>query len=295
MSRLSKLVIGCGYLGHRVAQAWVDAGDEVFALTRQQEKAQQWAAAGLQPIVADVTQPETLAALSALPELSSVLYAVGFDRQASASMRQVYVDGLSQVLQHLPAVERFIYISSTGVYGQTEGDWVDETSPCVPVRENGKVCLDAESILQAHPQLGPRSTVLRLAGIYGPGRVPHQQLVRTGEPVPVDPSGYLNLIHVDDAARVVQAAEHGPRGLYLVSDGCPVLRSDYYAELARLLHAPPPTFTPPAVDSPVANRSLASKRICNRRLLDQLPLKFLYPNFAAGLSAILQAESTGTV
>jgi nucleoside-diphosphate-sugar epimerase len=103
-----------------------------------------------------------------------------------------------------------IYISSVGVYGPSDGDWVDESTPCEPHREGGKASLAAEQVLAGHA-LGRRGLILRLAGIYGPGRIPLAEKIRKGEPLPVSPEGYLNLIHVDDAARVVLAAEEKAR------------------------------------------------------------------------------------
>ena len=100
---------------------------------------------------------------------------------------------------------RFIYISTTGVYGTAGGEWVDEETPPDPQRDGGRASLAAEQVLAAHP-LGARSIILRLAGIYGPGRVPFLDKLRAGEPIPAPSAGYLNLIHVDDAAAVVVAA-----------------------------------------------------------------------------------------
>ena len=98
-------------------------------------------------------------------------------------MATVYVDGLQAALDALPtATGRIIYISSTGVYGQTSGEWVDEESECRPTREGGRVCLAAEGVL-ASPDLGQRAVVLRLAGIYGPGRIPR----RTELPAKIPP------------------------------------------------------------------------------------------------------------
>ena len=141
---------------------------------------------------------------------------------------------------------KFIYISSTGVYGQSGGEWVDEDSACEPLREGGRACLDAEQILLAHP-LGQRAVILRLAGLYGPGRIPLADSIRRNQPIEAPAQGWLNLIHVDDAARVVLAAEERapPPRTYVVSDGTPVERREYFAELARLLGAAPPRFVAP--------------------------------------------------
>jgi nucleoside-diphosphate-sugar epimerase len=285
----TRLVIGCGYLGLRVAGRWQRRGDEVFAVTRSAERASVLRQSGLCPIVADVTCRETL---SALPPAETVLYAVGYDREAGLSMREVYVTGLLAVLDSLPAsINRLIYISSTGVYGQTDGQWVIEDSECEPTRESGRVCLEAERALQAH-RLGERSVILRLAGIYGPGRLPNQSALRTAEPIAAAPDGYLNLIHVDDGASVVlAAAEHGqPSPLYLVSDGHPVPRREYYAEAARLLGAPPPRFVSPPPESPKAARAEGSRRVSNARMLAELGVQLKYPTFREGLAAGLGAD-----
>ncbi|MEQ8788930.1 MAG: SDR family oxidoreductase [Pirellulaceae bacterium] len=287
---MSKLIFGCGYLGSRVASLWLDAGHTVSAVTRSQDRAAEFRARGLRPIVADVTTPETL---QALPDADTLLFAVGFDRGAGKSIREVYVEGLRAVLDALPTtVGRILYISSTGVYGQRDEQWVDEDSPCEPTREGGKACLAAEQLLRQHP-LGDRAVILRMAGIYGPGRIPRSADIVRGTPLPSPSEGYLNLIHVEDAARIVLAAEvlasdaraPLPR-TYTVSDGHPVPRRAYYEELARLLDAPPPTFIAPDPDSPAASRAEGSKRVANTRLVAELSPTFAYPSYREGLAAI---------
>ncbi len=252
---MRRLIIGCGYLGSRVAPRWREAGDDVLVVTRSDQRAAAFQQQGLRPVVADVTSPATLAEL---PVADTVLYAVGFDRGAGLSMREVYVDGLRHVLDALPAATgRIIYVSSTGVYGQSDGAWLDEDSPTQPERESGQVCLAAEELLESH-RLGDRAVVLRLAGIYGPDRVPNSAALLAGEPIDSPEEGYLNLIHVDDAATVVLAAAAHPQPSprYVVSDGHPVLRRDYYAEAARLLGAPAPRFRSPPSGSPKLARGL---------------------------------------
>src|SRR5262249_9201635 len=152
--------------------------------------------------------------------------------------------GLVNVLNALPqGTGRVVYVSSTGVYGDAGGDWIDERTPCHPDRAGGRACLAAEQALQAHPR-GHDAVILRMAGIYGPGRIPKRESLERGAPIPAPADGWLNLIHVDDAARVVMAAETAaPAGsIYVVSDGNPIARRDYYTELARLLEAPEPYF-----------------------------------------------------
>jgi nucleoside-diphosphate-sugar epimerase len=220
------------------------------------------------------------------------LFAVGYDRGSSFSIGEVYVQGLRNTLMALPLTGvRFIYISSTGVYGQSHGDWVDETSDCHPAREGGRACLQAEQLLQQHP-LGAASVILRMAGIYGPGRIPRRERLQAGLPIAAPADGFLNLIHVDDGAQAVLAAEQRAEspGMYCVSDGNPVVRGQYYQELARLLGAARPRFEPPSPDAPVTRRAGSSKRVSNRRLVEQLGVRLRYPSYREGLAAILAEE-----
>ena len=168
---MSKLIVGCGYLGLRVARRWIAAGHAVAGLVRISAAAESLARESVRPIVADVTQPSTL---RGLPAADTLLYAVGYDPAGGASRSAVYVDGLRAVLDAVsPEVRRVILISSTGVYAEQGGGWVDESSPCQPSRESGRALLAAEQALAAH-RLGDRGIVLRLAGIYGPGRLPRR-------------------------------------------------------------------------------------------------------------------------
>jgi nucleoside-diphosphate-sugar epimerase len=279
---LAKLIFGCGYLGERVLRRWRAAGEKVYAVTRSADRAAQWQREGIAPLVLDITQDLHEAAPN---DVDTVLFAVGFDPKAGRSIREVYVEGLTSALAWLPPnVQRFIYISSTGVYGSFAGEWIDEASPCEPVREGGKACLEAERLLAASP-FGDRSIVLRLAGIYGPGRIPRASDLIAGKPIDAELDGYLNLIHVEDAARIVLLADQNraTSPCLLVSDGHPVRRREYYEELAHLLGAPPPRFTPPAETSP-PRRGAADKRIRNERLMKELQPQFRFPDYRAGLA-----------
>ena len=293
--RKSKLVVGCGYLGNRVARRWLASGCQVTVVTRHEARAAEFAAVGLRPIVADVTQPETLRPLSEQPVFETVLFAVGYDPSSQSSRHQVYVEGLAAVLDSLPSsVARFLFVSSTGVYGQTDGRLVDEDTPVEPVREAGQAFLAAEKLLAAHP-LGNRSIILRLAGLYGPRRIPRRADLLAGRPIVATDHGLVNLIHVDDAAEVVLAAETravAPR-TYLVADGHPVARREYYGQLAQLLGLPSPRFTDPHCDNRLAERGGSNKRVNNARMIRELGVRLRYPSYREGLAAIVAAEEYG--
>jgi nucleoside-diphosphate-sugar epimerase len=284
---MAKLIVGCGYLGLRVAEQWHAAGHEVWATTRSAERARRFEQLGYHPIIADVLDAGSLASL---PTADTVLWAVGHDRRAAASLEQVYVGGLENLLGALPeSVHKLIYVSSTGVYGDFAGGWVSEESACEPERPGGRACLAAEQLL-AHHRWAAKAIVLRMAGIYGPDRLPYLQTLVEGRPLEAPAQGFLNLIHVEDAARAVLAAdERGrPPRAYLVSDGHPVERATFYAELARLLQAPPPSFNT-SPDAPAAHRAAANKRIGNARLRAELAPQFAFPTYREGLAAIAQA------
>jgi nucleoside-diphosphate-sugar epimerase len=226
--------------------------------------------------------------LVGLPKVNTVLFAVGFDRQGGETIQRVYVEGLRAVLAALNfPLERFIYISSTGVHGQCDGSWVDESSACQPTRDGGEAHLQAEGLLAEH-RIGAQAVVLRLAGIYGPGRVPRRRDLERGGPLPVA-DGFLNLIHVEDAVEVVLAAEKqaASPSTFLVADGHPVRRREYYLELARLLGLAKPEFSEPAAGT-VADRRLGSKKVCTAKLMNELRFQLRYPTYRDGLRTILR-------
>jgi nucleoside-diphosphate-sugar epimerase len=283
---MAKLIFGCGYLGSRVAKLWQAAGESVYAVTRTEERAEQLAAAGLQPIVGDWMANSQLR----LPQgVRTVLLAVGFDRRGGQSIHDVFVGGLARAIDLMPeSVDRFLYISSTGVYGNVISQMVDEATPCEPTREGGQACLAGEQLLSASP-FANRAIILRLAGLYGPGRIPRAADLVAGRPIDAPARGWLNLIHVDDAAQIVILAEQQarPPRTFVVSDGTPVQRAEYYAELARLLKAPPPQFVEWDVGSPAAKRAASDKRVDPKQMLAELRPAMRYPHYKAGLAAIV--------
>jgi nucleoside-diphosphate-sugar epimerase len=230
------LIVGCGYLGRRAAAKWLSQGRRVAALTRG--KAKELQDLGIEPITGDVCDPDSL---RGLPQASTVLHAVGLDRSSGRSMREVYVQGLANLLTSLPEPGRFIHISSTSVYGQTDGEWVTEDSPTEPNEDSGRVVRDAERLLR---EKLPGAIVLRFAGIYGPGRLLRKQALLNGEPLVGDCEKWLNLIHVDDGADAIIAAESNaePGATFNIADGSPVSRRDFYTEWAKVLGAPPALF-----------------------------------------------------
>lgn len=184
----------------------------------------------------------------------------------------------------LAAAERqMLYLSSTGVYGDAAGAWIDESAPAAPGRRPAR--LDADS---AWRTLFPDAFVFRLPGIYGPGRSPIDRL-RDGQAHRVDlPGQMFSRIHVDDiVAALILAIEGGAPGLYNLADDRPAAQADVVAHAARLIGLAPPPFTPLA-DLPPAMRAFygSSRRIANGKAKRQLGWRPLYPDYRAGLRAL---------
>ena len=280
----SRLVIGCGYLGHRVARHWLAAGDDVTVLTRSVARAEALQGEGFAALVQDIAAAWRI---GPLPDVDTVLFAVGYDRGGSHSMHDVYVAGFQEVLTQISGDPRVIYISSTGVYGDAAGEWMDEAAVCEPVREGGRHCLAAERLLVESPWAA-KAIILRPAGIYGPQRVPNLETLRRGEPLNVNPDGWLNLIHVEDLAAIVGllAASSPQHVCYNVTDGNPVMRRDYYDFLAQRFELPPVQFEGAGQRS-VGRRGGASKRVSNRRLMDEFQPTLRFPSYREGLVAEL--------
>jgi nucleoside-diphosphate-sugar epimerase len=280
------LIIGCGYLGQRVAQLLLADDHEVSALTRSEKNAEKLAGLGVSPMVGDIMLPETLC----FPEVDVVVYAVGMDRTAAYSKRQVYVDGLRNALDSIQTTEKLIYVSSTAVYGQSDAEWVDETSVTEPVSEGGKICLEAEQLLRERCS---DAIIVRLAGIYGPQRLLRAVAsLRDQQPIAGNPDAFLNLVHVDDAAelvRVISMAAVVPKCI-LGCDGNPTTRGEYYAELAKVLNAPAPVF-----DATLPTRSGSgglNKRCRSRELPTLEGFNMMFPSIVEGLPDAVAGTET---
>jgi nucleoside-diphosphate-sugar epimerase len=273
---MRRLIIGCGYLGQRVATRWLESGGEVHVLTRSLDHAQSFRERGWNPITGDVLDPKSL---EQLPEVDTIFWAVGWDRSSGRTMRDVYVTGLENVLRQVQGrCRRFITISSTSVYGQNQGEWVDEQSICMPGQPNGQTCLEAERTLLAHDGMrrsesGMRATVLRLSGIYGPDRLLSRvATLKSGTPL--------------EAVVKCELLDSVP-DILLVSDNEPIHRRDYYSTLARLVGASEPQFASKAAAADESPRQF-NKKCRNelaRRMLNWIPQ---FPTYREGLVHAVQ-------
>ncbi len=273
------LIAGCGYLGRRAGHRWQRRGAKISVVTRSKSKAAELAQAGFEPIICDLAQRQILS----LPDVDTVLWSVGFDRPAGRSREMIWIDGLQHLLQQLPStVGRFLYVSSTGVYGSASGGTVSESTAPQPASESGKCCLRAEKMLQrtfSDTDSSVSLTILRMAGMYGPGRLLRRiSDLRSGIPLPGPAESYLNLIHIDDAVTAV--AELAPCEdvplLNAVNAGT-LTRKEYYGELARIVGAPVPVFD----ESDTLVRGGNKRVISEVRTL--LTLNFQFDDVKAGL------------
>jgi nucleoside-diphosphate-sugar epimerase len=192
---------------------------------------------------------------------------------------------------------RIVLISTTGIYGNCQGEWVDETRPPNPQADRAHRRLDAETTLRAWcEQRGVEWMILRVPGIYGPARLPEQRL-REAKPVLREQDApYSNRVHVDDlVSACLAAARHSPaQRIYNISDGHPTTMTDYFNRVAEALGLPrPPELTPEQAKHALSDGMLSylaeSKRLDNRRMREELGVVPRYPDLDAGLAASVDA------
>ncbi len=288
------LIVGCGDIGRRVARLWGARGLAVCGLARAPRTAARLARFGIVPVAGDLDDRATLRGLPTRGAL--VYYFAPPPAEGVADPRaRAFADSVSPGDEP----EKLVLVSTTAVYGDLKGGWATEETPAAPRTDRGKRRLDAENVLLGWGRArGVPVVVLRVAGIYGPGRLPVEP-IRRGAPVLDEAdSPYTNRIHAEDLARVcVAAAERGPGGrIYNVSDGVPGTITQYFYAVADRLGLP----RPPAVGLEESRKVLSpalldylseSRRVDNRRMRDELGVALLYPTLAAGIEASLEDDA----
>ena len=291
------LIIGCGYVGLPLGAELVQLGHEVFGLRRHAAAEDELIAAGIQPLIADITRPETLIKLP--NEFDWVVNCVASRGGSVEDYRQIYLQGTRHLLEWLASSppKKFVYTSSTSVYGQTDGSQVKETSPTEPLVETAKILLETEQVLRdAFPQKKFPAVILRVAGIYGPERGHwFKQFLKNEAQIEGDGSRFLNMIHRDDVIGcIIAALKNGrPGDIYNTVDDEPVSQANFFQWLAEELGKDLPPSVPANLDEN-RKRGVTNKRVSNRKLKMELGYQFKYPNFRKGYTAeILRLERAG--
>ncbi|MDP1581735.1 MAG: NAD-dependent epimerase/dehydratase family protein [Candidatus Didemnitutus sp.] len=288
-------IFGCGYVGTALAVALRVRGVAVVALTRNRDRAAELNTLGIETIIADLADHSWHAQLG--DEVGAAICTVSAAAPTPEGYRQSYVNGLQSVLtwtkRRAEPLASLLYTSSTGVYAQSGGATVDESAPTEPTSPTGRILAEAEALLpRASPKVR-RWFVLRLAGIYGPGRHYLLNALRAGQTAfPGEPHVRLNLIHRDDVVGALLAClaapEMGRSDTFNLSDGHPATKGEVVTWLAGQLSVAPPTFGDAAVartrrGEPTPDRVIANAKI--RRVMGWAPT---YPDYRAGYAALLR-------
>ncbi len=274
------LIAGFGYLGRCLSSELLRAGHEVFGLSRRPRMLP-----GVFGVKADLSDLDSLHGLP--PRLDYVVYMASADGRDDERYREAYVTGPANLIRALDdrgdALARFLFVSSTGVYEQNDGAWVDESSPTGSSHFSARRLLEGERLVE---KASWPSVVLRLSGIYGPGRSYWLERIRSGdEAFAIDPDEISNLIHVEDAARALAhlMTVESPEVLYLGVDSEPVEKRELVRWLCRELSLAPPRFAGGNGRAP----GRGNKRCSNRRLLET-GFQFRYPSFREGFRSLME-------
>jgi nucleoside-diphosphate-sugar epimerase len=281
------LILGCGYVGERLAMAALQKGMTVIATTRSGERAEALRVLGLEAVISDspADLPEDV-----LRQCDAVLDSIPLARDGDA-VQVPQAGWLPVIAPRLSRLRWAGYLSTTGVYGDAGGAWVDESWPCRPESRRGIGRLEAEA---AWLDSGLPAEVFRIAGIYGPGRNVIGRLREGGYKVARwQPPHWSNRIHVDDIVAALLAAMTHPRPGRIVNlaDDAPLPHADYVSELARMIGAPAPVI----LDADTAARELSpaaldffrdNKRVCNALLHRELLPRLSYPSFREAVASL---------
>ena len=291
------VVVGCGYVGCALAGQLADAGHEVVGVRRSTAGLERVTAIdeSVDAVRADATAPTTL---DSLPDADAVVFAASAGGRGADVAREVYVEGLRNVLEEYGTratpPDRLVYTSSTGVYGDHDGGWVDETTPIEPTTAKTRVLATAETVALTETEAyGIDGTVARFAGLYGPDRYRLDRYLDG----PVT-AGYLNMVHRDDAAGAVRyllEADVARGEPVVVVDDEPVDKHAFADWLAAEcgVDAPPKRSKAERIAdgdlSAAAARRIRTSKRCSNEKLRALGYEFVYPTFRTGYRAAVEA------
>jgi nucleoside-diphosphate-sugar epimerase len=288
------LIIGCGDVGLRVASA-LPRSVRVLALTSSPARVPQLRALGITPLQGNLDQPATLARLSGIA--TRVLHLAPPPTSNEAQWwRDPRTQRLVRVLRQRSLPQSLVYGSTSGVYGDCQGQWVAETRPLQPSTPRAQRRVDAELSIRFLGRAGVRSSILRIPGIYAPDReggTPQARLLKGTPVLRAEDDVYTNHIHANDLARACIAAlwRGKPQRIYNVSDDSQLKMGDYFDAAADLYQLP----RPPRIPRSTAQDQLPlmllsfmseSRRLVNTRMLVELGIKLWYPTTLEGLKDI---------
>jgi nucleoside-diphosphate-sugar epimerase len=292
------LILGCGYVGIELGRQLSNAGKRVVGVRRSHSGIDAIEEASFRGIQADITDGDDL---STLPDADIVVYAASSGGRGADAARDIYVEGQEAAIaeyaerEHPP--DRYLYTSSTGVYGDHDGDWVDEETPLDPTTDKTEVLVEAERVaLETTAEAGIDGTVARLAGIYGPDRYRLDRYIEG----PVT-EGFLNMIHRDDIAGSIRYLldEDCARGeVVLIVDDEPVQKWEFADWLAGQcdVESPPKRTKEERLDenrlSEAARRRIQTSKRCSNDKLRGVGYELTYPTFRAGYRERIERETS---
>lgn len=290
MSRI--LLIGCGFLGKTAADFLLATGWEVSAVVHSEESARELEAvwidqARAQVLRADVGEASSLQAVLADGDFAAWVHCASSGGGGAAAYEQIYLRGVRNLRRLLPEVFG-VFVSSTSVYGQTDGSEVAETSPAQPSRETGRLLLAAEEVTRSGG-----GAVLRLAGLYGPGRsVLLRKFLRGEARLEAGGHRWINQIHREDAAQAVCFLLEGDRNamageVFNGADDTPQQQRSIFAGMAERLRLPLP---PEGEPDYARKRGWTNKRVLNAKLRG-VGWEPKFPDYFSDWARLVEAES----
>lgn len=278
------LIVGCGDIGTRLAILLSDLGHHVLGIKRKPTESDN---KNLQFMAVDILQIECLKQLEL--DYNVVFFMPTPDDRTLKSYEDIYIHGLGNLLQLFSGAKHkpdFFFISSTSVYGQQQGEWVNEDSPTEPLKQTARTIVTAEQLIW---QYNPNNTVVRFSGIYGPGRTHLLKKLDSSNKIQSNPPYFSNRIHQDDCARVLSfllnrvLKGESLKPCYLASDDDPASLYSVLSWLAEQTGKPLPQ------QLEYGSGQNQNKRCQNTRL-KQLGYRFIYPNYRIGYQSLLGLE-----
>ncbi|WP_224269895.1 NAD-dependent epimerase/dehydratase family protein [Haloprofundus salinisoli] len=288
------VVLGCGYVGLELGRQLTASGHDVVGVRRSDDGLDAVESAGFEAVRADVTDA---ASLASVPDADWLVFAASSGGRDADTAREVFVEGqetaLSAFFERDDAPERYVYTSSTGVYGDHDGDWVDEETEIEPTTEKTRVLTEAERVARETPhEYGDDGTVARFAGLYGPDRYRLERYLEG----PVT-EGFLNMVHRDDAAGAVAYLLETDRGrdeVVLIVDDDPVDKwsfADWLADECGV-DRPPKRTKEERLDagelSEAARRRILTSKRCSNARLREFGYELRYPDYRAGYAPAIE-------